>query len=94
MEPLNQKNELQDGATSPSPENADELLAKLLQLTQQNKDTIIISASPEGKPVIHHTKNLYPIVRHTILIAIVLLCATLIIFLMHQNGKSIYDNGL
>ncbi len=44
--------------------------------------------------VIHHTKNLYPVVRHTVLVICVLLLAALIILLMHQNGKSIYDNGI
>lgn len=67
---------------------------ELLHSSSESTDTIIISATPEGMPVIHHTKNLYPVVRHTILVAVVLLFITLIIFLMHQNGKSIYDNGI
>ncbi len=50
--------------------------------------------SPKDTPVIYHTKNLYPAVRHIIIILIVIFCVALIIFLMHQNGKSIYDNGI
>jgi hypothetical protein len=45
-------------------------------------------------PVVHHTKNLYPLVRHTLLIICVLFSLALILLLMHQNGKSIYDNGI
>lgn len=42
----------------------------------------------------HHKKNLYPAVRHILLIIFVLCTLTFIFFLVHQNGKSIYDNGL
>ncbi len=80
--------------TKASSEPNEKVLEELLQSSAKNTDTIIISASPLGKPIIHHTKNLYPVVRHIILIVLVLLFATLIIFLMHQNGKSIYDNGI
>lgn len=93
MEALNPQNQQQ--SQTPSPEiSTEKALEELLKSTKENGDTIIISATPEGKPVIRHTKNLYPIVRHTLLIVIVLLFITLIIFLMHQNGKSIYDNGI
>ncbi len=49
---------------------------------------------PDNDLVIHHTKNLYPIVRHIILLLFVLISLTLILLLIHQNGKSIYDNGI
>mgnify|MGYP003405193083 FL=1 len=42
----------------------------------------------------HHTKNIYPAVRHALLIACILCALFIIIFLMYQNGKSIYDNGI
>lgn len=45
-------------------------------------------------PVIHHTKNLYPLVRHVLLIICILFSLALILLLIHQNGKSIYDNGI
>jgi hypothetical protein len=45
-------------------------------------------------PMIHHTKNLYPLVRHILLVICVLFSVALIILLIHQNGKSIYDNGI
>lgn len=50
--------------------------------------------APKDAPVTHHTKNLYPTVRHTILVIVVIFFVALILFLMHQNGKSIYDNGI
>jgi hypothetical protein len=43
---------------------------------------------------VHHKKNIYPTARHFLLIISVLLALCVIIFLIHQNGKSIYDNGL
>jgi hypothetical protein len=61
-----------------------------------------VSVPQEGIPgvstpeisLVHHTKNLYPVVRHILLIICILFSITLILLLMHQNGKSIYDNGL
>lgn len=50
-------------------------------------------ASPSVAPV-HDVKNLYPTARHIIIVSCVLFSFLLIIFLMHQNGKSIYENGL
>jgi hypothetical protein len=92
---MNQEPEkVEDSTTLPQPEPAEKAIEDLLQSSAKNADTIIISASPLGKPIIHHTKNLYPVVRHLTLIVLVLLFATLILFLMHQNGKSIYDNGI
>lgn len=49
---------------------------------------------PSKPPVIHHTKNLYPVVRHTVLVICVVFLIALIVLLVHQNGKSIYDNGI
>ena len=45
-------------------------------------------------PHILHTKNLYPVVRHTVLVICVVVLVTVIVLLMLQNGKSIYDNGI
>lgn len=39
-------------------------------------------------------KNLYPFVRHVFLISVVLCIFLLLFFLIYQNGKSIYENGL
>jgi hypothetical protein len=94
MESPNIQNTTTNESLSHLPEPTEKAIEELLHSSAENTDTIIISASPEGKPVIRHTKNLYPVVRHTILIAIILLFITLIVFLMHQNGKSIYDNGI
>jgi hypothetical protein len=79
---------------APISKETEKVLEELLQASSEGAETLVISASPEGKPVIQHTKNLYPIVRHSILIICVVLCALVIIFLMIQNGKSIYDNGI
>ena len=42
----------------------------------------------------HHKKNLYPVVRHIFLIVCILASLAIIVFLLYQNGKSIYDNGI
>lgn len=38
--------------------------------------------------------NIYPIVRHLFLTICILLAIAIILFLMYQNGKSIYDKGI
>ncbi len=76
------------------PESTEKALEDLLKSSKEHADTIIVSAAPSGKPIIHHTRNLYPVVRHIILIVLILLFAALIVFLMIQNGKSIYENGI
>ncbi len=38
--------------------------------------------------------NIYPKLRHLILILCVLLTITIVVFLIYQNGKSIYANGI
>jgi hypothetical protein len=63
----------------------------------QNETTTIDTSTPAATTLnqeVHHTKNLYPFVRHTLLVICVLFSLLLILFLMHQNGKSIYDNGI
>lgn len=42
----------------------------------------------------HLTKNIYPYLRHSMLIIIVLITFFTIIFLIHQNGKSLYEHGI
>jgi hypothetical protein len=54
--------------------------------SQQNSDT--------GTPHVHLKKNIYPTARHLLLVACVLLTLCVLVFLVHQNGKSIYENGL
>ena len=41
-----------------------------------------------------NTLNLYPIIRHLFLTLCILLAVAIILFLMYQNGKSIYDKGI
>lgn len=38
--------------------------------------------------------NLYPILRTIFIILCIILVVGLVAFLIYQNGKSIYDNGL
>ena len=38
--------------------------------------------------------NIYPVIRHIFLTLCVLLTIAIILFLLYQNGKSIYDKGL
>lgn len=58
------------------------------QTPQQNQQTV----SKETNP--HHVKNIYPTMRHFILTILILLGIFVILFLIHQNGKSIYENGI
>lgn len=94
MESLNSENKIPKETEQTYSPSTEKVLEELLSSTGEKTDTIIISSSSQGKPVIHHTKNLYPVVRHILLILTILFFITLIVFLMHQNGKSIYDNGL
>lgn len=38
--------------------------------------------------------NIYPIIRHIFLTICILLTVIIILFLVYQNGKSIYDKGI
>jgi ABC-type phosphate transport system permease subunit len=38
--------------------------------------------------------NIYPALRHLFLIICILLTLAIIVFLIYQNGKSIYENGI
>ena len=49
--------------------------------------------SPEA-PIESLKKNIYPTMRHLLLVALVFLTFLFIVFLILQNGKSIYDHGL
>jgi hypothetical protein len=40
------------------------------------------------------TVNLYPVIRHAFLTLCILLAVAIILFLIYQNGKSIYDKGI
>ncbi len=58
-------------------------------------DYIMEPSSTSAPQVPPPTKrNLYLTARHILLVALVLLGLSLIVFLIHQNGKSIYDNGI
>lgn len=43
---------------------------------------------------IHHMKNLYPAARHALLVICILCALFLIMYLINQNGRSIYENGI
>ena len=48
----------------------------------------------KGTEEAHYKKNIYPAVRHSFLVTLVLCAFLILIFLMYQNGKSIYDHGI
>jgi hypothetical protein len=48
--------------------------------------------SPENE--VDKDINVYPVLRHVFLIFCILLTVLIVFFLMYQNGKSIYENGL
>lgn len=59
--------------------------------------TVVSEIHPEIAPQEtqpHIKKNAYPVVRHILIVAFVLFALSIMIFLIHQNGKSIYDNGI
>jgi hypothetical protein len=52
------------------------------------------TTTPQKQGDFHSKKNLYPYIRHILLASAILCAFAVIIFLMYQNGKSIYDNGI
>lgn len=38
--------------------------------------------------------NIYPLIRHLFLAMCILFTVAIILFLIYQNGKSIYDKGI
>jgi hypothetical protein len=62
-------------------------------MTQIPQNTEI--STPSDVPETGRTKrNIYPYVRHVFLACIILFAIAAIVFLIYQNGKSIYDNGI
>jgi uncharacterized membrane protein len=41
-----------------------------------------------------HKKNIYPTLRHFILIMFVLLCVCILLLLILQNGRMVYEHGI
>ena len=62
--------------------------------TQPIQLTEVIPKSSPLANELHQKKNIYPLVRHVFIIAVTLATISIAIFLIYQNGKSIYDNGL
>lgn len=56
--------------------------------TVQNTTEIEETLEESGK------LNIYPIIRHLFLIVCILLAISIILFLIYQNGKSIYVKGI
>ena len=61
-------------------------------MNQTSQDKSKNTQGGEPHPI-HHTKNLYPTVRHTVLIIFVLVALFMIVFLVNENGRRIYENG-
>lgn len=64
--------------------------------TQSQENTSSTQGTPltTPPPSTHHLKNVYPTMRHIILVVSILLAIAVIMFLIHQNGKSIYEHGV
>jgi hypothetical protein len=54
----------------------------------------IIDPVDDPKSKLYVEKNLYPSIRHLFLVISLLLAISVIVFLVYQNGKSIYDHGI
>jgi hypothetical protein len=61
-----------------------------------DKNTTILVNNPEIETANDDTDivNVYPIVRHLFLTLCILLAIAIILFLIYQNGKSIYVKGV
>ncbi len=57
--------------------------------------TEAIQQSISEEKTVEETKiNIYPVIRHIFLITSLLLAFSIIVFLIYQNGKSIYVQGI
>jgi hypothetical protein len=63
-------------------------------ITQTPKETTASPLHNDTSVPPHHLKNVYPTMRHIILIVLILLAISIIMFLIHQNGRSIYEHGV
>lgn len=61
-----------------------------LTTEDQSKNIEENTTSPEETEVV----NIYPAVRHLFLTLCIILALLIILFLVYQNGKSIYDKGI
>lgn len=62
--------------------------------TQSTQPKEVALEAPLKTNELHQKKNIYPLVRHIFIIAIILATISIVIFLIYQNGQSIYDKGL
>ena len=60
----------------------------------EKRDQLSPTAETPAAPLSPHLKNVYPTMRHIILVVSIILAITIIVFLIHQNGKSIYEHGI
>jgi Na+/H+ antiporter NhaC len=66
-----------------------------MDTTQSNQQASVAPVSTETNVDTEKNEvNIYPTIRHLVLIICALLTIAIILFLFYQNGKSIYDNGL
>lgn len=80
---------------SPNPTPKIEPIPKGENAAPTPTETLVNSREEErATPTTEHKKNIYSTGRHLLLICCILFGLCLIIFLVHQNGKSIYENGL
>lgn len=64
------------------------------QITQPSQIYEASTQPTSEKNTFHQKRNIYPLVRHVFIIAVALATVSIVIFLIYQNGQSIYDKGL
>lgn len=57
-------------------------------------DALLPPQSPPPQDATQEVRNVYPAVRRLFLTLLVISLLLFGLFLMYQNGKSIYDNGI
>lgn len=65
-----------------------------METLQENEERTINIEEIRTKEEIAPGTNLHIVARHIFLILCVLLTIFIFLFLIYQNGKSIYDNGI
>lgn len=65
-----------------------------MDTTSNNQENIITTEEIEILPEITFNQKLHTVARHLFLTLCVLLALSIVLFLIYQNGKSIYDKGI
>lgn len=60
--------------------------------TQEN--TVSTMAEKPAENIYHKDTNIYPMMRTTILAICFIITVCIVLFLIYQNGRSIYESGI